>query len=342
MPISKAESSFIRASFLSNPPQRNDGRALNEFRAIAIQAGGDVAPLANGSAKINLGGTEVIAAIKLEAENIANAGGMSGAIGAGVEESLGRDGGRVSCTVSCSQSAYPHKLSQELDAISSDLSALLTPALSSALTPSPQLTIVPGRKSWLLNIDALVLTDNGNIFDAITLAIRAALWDLRIPRTRGIEFEARESRDERSGVQDSMKALLKGSGGGRKKAIAGAEFDLEDYWDEGEHLTARTALPIGITFNLVDPTSFLDATAQEEESAPDRLHLIYSFSSLEPSKSSQPGKLHGFQLVGPGEVPFSRIKPLLAESESHARALSSAVHNMLAAEEAKSLALSHR
>lgn len=140
--------------------------------------------------------------------------------------------------------------------MSADLSTMLSSALSSCLTPSPQLTIVPNKKSWLLNIDALVLADCGNIFDAILVAIRGALWDLRIPRTRGIEFEARESRDD-AGNQDSMKALLKQRKGNantkRGGAQGGAEFDLEDYWDEGEHLKMRHTLPIGMTLNLVRP-----------------------------------------------------------------------------------------
>lgn len=130
--------------------------------------------------------------------------------------------------------------------MSADLSTMLNTALTSALTPSPQLTIVPNKKSWLLNIDALVLADCGNIFDTILVAIRGALWDLRIPRTRGIEFEARDVRDN-AGNQDSMKALLKQ----RRRVATGAEFDLEDYWDEGEHLKIRSTLPIGMTLNLV-------------------------------------------------------------------------------------------
>lgn len=95
MPISKSEQSFVKAAILANPPQRADGRKLEEFRPIALQTGGDVAPLANGSGRVNIGGSEVIAAIKLEAENIEQGNAPMQA-----EEALGRDGGRVVCTVS--------------------------------------------------------------------------------------------------------------------------------------------------------------------------------------------------------------------------------------------------
>lgn len=89
--LSKAEKSFIQAGLLSNPPSRADGRSLLEFRAVALETG--VAPLANGSARLNIGrshdgggGTEVLAASKLEVENINEEGGV--------------DGGRIVCTVS--------------------------------------------------------------------------------------------------------------------------------------------------------------------------------------------------------------------------------------------------
>jgi len=94
MPISKSEQSFIKSAILADPPQRADGRTLQEFRPIALQTGGNVAPLANGSGRVNLGGSEVIAAVKLEAEDIERHDAPQS------DETLGRDGGRVVCTVS--------------------------------------------------------------------------------------------------------------------------------------------------------------------------------------------------------------------------------------------------
>jgi exosome complex component RRP42 len=44
------------------------------------------------------------------------------------------------------------------------------------------LSIVPGQHCWLLFIDALVLDSDGNLFDALSLACRAALGNTRIPR----------------------------------------------------------------------------------------------------------------------------------------------------------------
>lgn len=90
-PISKAERAYIQTSLKSNPPLRADGRSLHDFRTVLLETG--VAPLANGSARINIGkspeegggGTEVMAATKLEVEDILNGD--------------GQDGGRIVCTV---------------------------------------------------------------------------------------------------------------------------------------------------------------------------------------------------------------------------------------------------
>jgi len=74
--LSKAEKSYITAGFNQTIPQRADGRGLTDYRSIALETG--VAPLANGSARLclgrnlndNGGGTEILAATKLEVENI--------------------------------------------------------------------------------------------------------------------------------------------------------------------------------------------------------------------------------------------------------------------------------
>jgi 3' exoribonuclease family, domain 1 len=95
--LSKSEKSYIQTSLQAPSPLRGDGRSLNQFRAVTLQTG--VAPIANGSAHLNLGrssdesigGTEVLAAVKLEVEDIGLGSGNSGG---------GVEGGRIACTVS--------------------------------------------------------------------------------------------------------------------------------------------------------------------------------------------------------------------------------------------------
>ena len=93
---SKSEQAYIRSSLLADHPLRSDGRSLHDYRPIALET--KVAPLANGSARVCIGGanflgvggglpgTEVLAAVKLEVEDVVNGNGV--------------DGGRIVCSVS--------------------------------------------------------------------------------------------------------------------------------------------------------------------------------------------------------------------------------------------------
>lgn len=91
--LSKSEKSYIQASLQAQSPLRGDGRTLHQYRSVTLQTG--VAPIANGSALLNLGrssdesigGTEILAAAKLEVEDIG-------------PSSSGVEGGRIACVVS--------------------------------------------------------------------------------------------------------------------------------------------------------------------------------------------------------------------------------------------------
>lgn len=84
--LSKAETSYIQASLTADPPIRADGRSLHDYRPIELNTG--VGPLANGSARVRIGGTDVMAAVRLEVEDVVTASSGGAA-----------DDGRVSCVV---------------------------------------------------------------------------------------------------------------------------------------------------------------------------------------------------------------------------------------------------
>lgn len=121
VPISKSEKSYIQSSLLLAAPLRADGRALHDYRTVSLETG--VAPLSNGSAKVNIGkspeegggGTEILAATKLEVESIES--------GAGVE------GGRIACTVTwyeCLLVSFAVLTSSERSKLSSSISASIS------------------------------------------------------------------------------------------------------------------------------------------------------------------------------------------------------------------------
>lgn len=76
----------------------------------------------------------------------------------------------------------------------------------------------------------------------------------------GVIKEGGEEKDEDGDTKMGMKALLKQGTTMSRRSMArgggGAEFDLEDFWDEGEPLWNRDALPIGMTLNLVSPAIY--------------------------------------------------------------------------------------
>lgn len=294
--LSKAEISYIRSSLLLDPPLRADGRSAEDFRVIALETG--VAPLANGSARVSVGrpspgetdgakstggGTEIVVAVKLEMEDVG-------------EE---KDGDKFLCTVSwfvcslCRSSvaligffgrtrsspmAYPSLSSPALDDLQTDMTTLLSSVLSHpSLRPSNPghgrgLVVVPGIKAWAVRVDAMVLSDAGNVVDCLFLACRAALWDTRVPRTRGVEYRAPgrnpdmaanvadedmdveadvdvgvevDEKEERTAV--AARSML----GTRTTTARAADFELADYWDEGEVLEAKDVWPVCVTLNVV-------------------------------------------------------------------------------------------
>jgi exosome complex component RRP42 len=110
-----------------------------------------------------------------------------------------------------------------------------------SLLPS-NLAILPHKKSWLLNLDCIVLSDAGNVYDTLFIAARAALWDTRVPITRPVEYKA---------PQRAPGEAMDESGLDTRQFSQAADFELGDYWSEGEVLEGRDRWPVCITLNLV-------------------------------------------------------------------------------------------
>ena len=229
-----------------------------------------------------------------------------------------------------SPAAYSYLSATALDDLQHDYSTVLHDALSHASLRPPNLGIIPGRKAWLLTLDLTVLSDAGNIYDALFMAARAALCDTRVPRTRAVEYKKEGAKgsaemDVDSGPQSALDTR-------RTKAPA-TDFELEDSWDDGAVLGGRDAWPLSVTLNLVHLSSssslflltftdmvptkfpgvhFLDATTQEEAAAPLRLILVFSHPT------GSPAALHGMHLLGTGETNLAQIESLVKVSRFRA------------------------
>lgn len=160
-------------------------------------------------------------------------------------------------TKDSSPSAYSHLSSNALDELQHDLTVILQQTISHPSLHPQNLTIIPRKKSWLLNLDAVILADAGNAVDALFMAARAALWDTKVPRTRAVVYNAPEAsqvaRDSAGAMDvDDREAIPAVSGfDTREMVTSAADFELPDYWDEGEVLQGQEKWPVCVTLNLV-------------------------------------------------------------------------------------------
>jgi exosome complex component RRP42 len=134
------------------------------------------------------------------------------------------------------------------------MSTILHQTLSHPSLHPSNLGILPRKKSWLLNLDIVVLADSGNVYDALFMAARAALWDTKVPRTRSVEYRARKgaAKGDKAGGSGDMDLDEDTPSGFDTRHITNAtDFELPDYWDEGEVLEGRDKWPVCITLNAV-------------------------------------------------------------------------------------------
>ncbi|CAK9220716.1 unnamed protein product [Sphagnum jensenii] len=219
--LSAAEVRFIQGGIAHD--LRSDGRGRYHFRPFSIQSG--VIPQANGSGRCKLGATDVIASVKAE---------------------LGRppagrpNHGSLVISVECSPTAAPEFEGRGGE----DLSLELQRALERSLLGGPNgagaaidlssLHLLEGKVCWVLYIDTLVLSSDGNLLDALSIAIKAALSNTGIPK---VEVLASTSADE------------------------DPELDVDN--EESSPLDI-SQVPITITLTKVGRHYIVDATAEEE------------------------------------------------------------------------------
>jgi len=144
---------------------RPDGRKLGEYREVSVEYG--ASETAEGSARVRIGGTEVIAGVKLGLER-----------------------------------PYPDRPNEGNLMVNAELLAMSNPEFEpgppsmfgvelarvidrgireSKAIDVKQLCVEPGEKAWSVLIDICTMNDEGNLLDAAGLAAVAALQDAVFP-----------------------------------------------------------------------------------------------------------------------------------------------------------------
>lgn len=145
---------------------RLDGRPTDEYRPISIEYGVS-AKSAEGSARVKIGETEVVAGVKL-----------------GIEKPYPDrpDEGSIMVNAELLPLSSPDYEAGAPGVEAIELSRVVDRAIrESKSIDVKKLCIEPGEKIWMIYIDIYTINDAGNVFDAAALAAVAALKDAVFP-----------------------------------------------------------------------------------------------------------------------------------------------------------------
>ncbi|KAM3967597.1 exosome complex component Rrp42 [Aphomia sociella] len=144
---------------------RSDGRSNIDYRPMELET--DVVSHASGSARLRLANTDILVGVKTEID---------------VPKPDKPGLGKIEFFVDCSANATPEFEGRGGEQLASSISNMMQRAYhSSQAFNLKQLCIFEGKQCWKLYIDILILECGGNLCDAVSLAVKAALFNTRIP-----------------------------------------------------------------------------------------------------------------------------------------------------------------
>lgn len=229
--LSAAERDFIEGG--AEQGVRADGRAALDVRPVTLETG--VLPNAYGSARVRIGRvTDILVGIKAE-------------VAEPVMETP--DEGLLSFSVECSSLASPDFVGRGAADLNAELVRLLSRLYASSATQRLRkgLCLIGGKKCWVLHIDALVLDSGGNLFGALSLAVRAALRVVVLPGVVVIPGEADD--DDDIEVDEETFSLVKFAEDApvavTLSAVGANRTHLADCSSE-EEVCAKFALTVGV------------------------------------------------------------------------------------------------
>lgn len=161
--LSEAEKTFIVHGIQDN--LRTDGRRCEDFRYIEIET--NLISNAAGSARVRLANTDILVGIKAE-------------IGRPLIDRPNE--GHLEFFLDCSANATPAFEGRGGESLATTIITMLSTAYDfEECLNLPSLCLLPKEKCWILHIDILLLECGGNLFDTVSLAVKAALHNTRIP-----------------------------------------------------------------------------------------------------------------------------------------------------------------
>jgi exosome complex component RRP42 len=155
-------------SKIANQGRRADGRRFDEFRKIEIETG--YITKAEGSARVKIGNTQVVAGIKMD-------------IGEPYPDSP--EQGVMSTAAEMIPMASPDFEAGPPREDAIELARVVDRGIrESEVIEIDKLCIEPEEKVWIVFIDIHIIDYDGNLFDAASLAALAALLTTKVPAKR--------------------------------------------------------------------------------------------------------------------------------------------------------------
>ncbi len=145
--------------------KRLDGRNFETYRNFEVEIG--IIDKANGSAKVRLGNTEVLAGVKVETgepfEGLENKGALI-----------------ISAEVLPTASSHIEPGPPDEDAI--ELSRVVDRGIrESEMLDLDKLALIPGKIVYTIFVDCSIINSDGNLLDATSYAVVAALLTCKLP-----------------------------------------------------------------------------------------------------------------------------------------------------------------
>lgn len=145
--------------------KRLDGRDLDERRPIEIEF--DIIKKANGSAKVKLGNTEVVAGVKVE----------TGEPFEGLENK-----GALILSAEVLPTASPYSEPGPPDEETVELARVVDRGVrESQMVDLDKLVLIPGKTVYTIFVDCSIINTDGNLFDATSYAVVSALISSKLP-----------------------------------------------------------------------------------------------------------------------------------------------------------------
>lgn len=153
---------------LAKEGKRSDGRAFDEYRPIEIEK--EVIRMAEGSARVRIGNTMVLAGIKMD-------------VGEPYPDTP--EEGAMSTAVELIPLASPNFEAGPPREKAIEIARVVDRGIrESKFIQMDKLCIEPGEKVWIVFIDLHILDYDGNLFDACSLATSAATLNAMVPNER--------------------------------------------------------------------------------------------------------------------------------------------------------------